>query len=267
LRISEARDLGEFDRYAFYDHMKTISAAPPDVLRINEKNLREYYIPNLCAPIITSNHKTDGLFLPADDRRTLAAWSPRTNTDFAADYWRELYRYYNSGGDAHVAEYLASIDLSEFDPKAPPPKTAAFWEIVDANRAPEEGELADAIDTLANLQHSTAALTIEQITSHASSSLGESPQFPPHPLRPRSRRLRRRAQRRRQRRPVESQRPPASGLRQSRPLPARPNRRRPQAVSRNQWSVESVKSVIPLIPLVTSSLPRARCLREKSGGY
>ena len=35
-----------------------------------------------------------------------------------------------------------------FDAKAPPKKTAAFWAIVDANAAPEEGELADALDRL-----------------------------------------------------------------------------------------------------------------------
>ncbi|HYU12200.1 MAG TPA: primase-helicase family protein, partial [Stellaceae bacterium] len=34
LRVSEARDLGEFDRFAFYDHMKAYTAAPPDVLRV-----------------------------------------------------------------------------------------------------------------------------------------------------------------------------------------------------------------------------------------
>ena len=37
LRVSEARDLGEFDRFAFYDHMKAYTAAPPDVLRVDEK--------------------------------------------------------------------------------------------------------------------------------------------------------------------------------------------------------------------------------------
>ena len=31
LRVSEARDLGEFDRFQFYDHMKTYTAAPPDM--------------------------------------------------------------------------------------------------------------------------------------------------------------------------------------------------------------------------------------------
>jgi Family of unknown function (DUF5906) len=42
LRINEARDLGEYDRYKFYDHLKALTAAPPDVLPIDEKNLREY---------------------------------------------------------------------------------------------------------------------------------------------------------------------------------------------------------------------------------
>jgi hypothetical protein len=34
--------------------------------------------------------------------------------------------------------------------EAPPPKTAAFWDIVDANRAPEDAELADTLDRLQN---------------------------------------------------------------------------------------------------------------------
>jgi hypothetical protein len=31
LRISEVRDLGDVNRYSFYEHTKTITAAPPDV--------------------------------------------------------------------------------------------------------------------------------------------------------------------------------------------------------------------------------------------
>src|ERR1700730_7177230 len=46
LRISEARDLGDVDRFAFYDRMKTCTAAPPDVLRVDEKHLREYSVLN-----------------------------------------------------------------------------------------------------------------------------------------------------------------------------------------------------------------------------
>jgi Family of unknown function (DUF5906) len=149
LRVSEARDLGEVNRFSFYDHLKAMTAAPPDVLRIDEKHLREYYIPNVCGVIITTNHKTDGIFLPADDRRHFVAWSDLTKDDFEPGYWTRLWRWYDEGGDRHVAGYLASIDLTDFDPKAPPPKTKAFWDIVDAGRAGEDAELADVIDELA----------------------------------------------------------------------------------------------------------------------
>lgn len=150
LRVNEARDLGDVDRFAFYDHMKAVTAAPPDVLRVDEKNLREYAVPNLCGVIITTNHKTDGIYLPADDRRHYVAWSGLTKEDFTTEYWAELWSWYDNGGDRHVAAYLASIDLSAFNPKAPPPKTEAFWAIVDANRAPEDAELADVLDILGN---------------------------------------------------------------------------------------------------------------------
>jgi hypothetical protein len=165
LRVSEARDLGEFDRYAFHDHMKSLIAAPPDVMLVDEKNLREYYVPNLCGVIITSNHKTDGIYLPPEDRRHFVAWSNLTKEDFTADYWRKLYHWYGSGGYEHVAAFLASFDLSGFDAKAPPPKTQAFWEIANANRAPEDAELQDVLDDLG----CPDVVTLDQVASRASS--------------------------------------------------------------------------------------------------
>jgi hypothetical protein len=162
LRVSEARDLGEFDRFGFYDHAKAYTAAPPDVLRVDEKNLREHSIPNVSGVIITTNHKTDGIHLPADDRRHFVAWSDLTKDDFDADYWARLWAWYGTGGDRHVAAYLASLDLSTFNPKAPPPKTPAFWEIVDASRALEDAETADAIDAAS----SPDAITLNQVINH-----------------------------------------------------------------------------------------------------
>jgi Family of unknown function (DUF5906) len=148
LRVSEARDLGEFDRFAFYDHMKSLTAAPPDVLRIDEKHRQEYSIPNVCGVVITTNHKSDGIFLPADDRRHFVAWSDLDKSDFTADYWNELWQWYGRGGLDVVAHYLARLDLAAFNPKAPPPQTEAFHEIVNASRTPEDAELADAFDGL-----------------------------------------------------------------------------------------------------------------------
>jgi hypothetical protein len=163
LRVNEARDLGDINRFQFYDHMKAYTATPPDVLRVDEKNLREYSVFNCVGVIITTNHKADGIYLPSDDRRHFVAWSNLSKEDFAADYWKNLWGWYRDGGDRHVAAYLSELDLASFDPKAPPPKTAAFWDIVDASRAPEDAELADILDQLGNPD----ATTLIRITNHA----------------------------------------------------------------------------------------------------
>ncbi len=163
LRVSEARDLGDVDRYGLYVHMKTYTAAPPDVLRVDEKFMREYSVFNVCGVIITSNHKTDGIYLPADDRRHYVAWSLLTKEDFAADYWTDIYKWYEDGGHGHVAAYLRAFDLSGFDAKAPPPKTPAFWDIVSANNAPEDFEMADVLDMLGHPD----AITIAQLIAKA----------------------------------------------------------------------------------------------------
>jgi hypothetical protein len=169
LRVSEARDLGDVDRFAFYDHLKTYTATPPDVLRCDEKNLREYAVWNVTGVVITTNHKSDGLYLPRDDRRHYVAWSPRTKEQFTSAYWTNLWRWYAQGGVHDVAAYLAEYDLSRFDPKAPPPHTAAFWDIVDANRAPEDAELADVLDHLGNPH----AITLADLAGSAPSSLAD----------------------------------------------------------------------------------------------
>jgi hypothetical protein len=163
LRVNEARDLGEMDRFSFYDHTKIYTAAPPDVLRVDEKHLREYYVFNCLGFIITTNHKTDGIYLPADDRRHYVAWSHRTKDEFPSEYWNELWGWYQSGGFGHVAAYLAEFDLVDFDAKAPPPKTSAFWDIVSASSPPEDSEVADVIDALGNPD----TLTLGQLIDRA----------------------------------------------------------------------------------------------------
>jgi hypothetical protein len=158
MRINEARDLGDISRYEFYDAMKAYTAAPPDVLRVDEKNLREHYIINCVGVIITTNYK-DALYLPPDDRRTYVAWSELTKEDFTEAYWKELWSWYEAGGYGHVAAYLDALDISSFNAKAPPTKTPAFWAVVDRHRSPEESELSDLIDELRNPK----ALTVKQL--------------------------------------------------------------------------------------------------------
>ena len=163
LRVSEAKDMGDVSRFELYDGMKTLLAAPPDVLECNEKNIKQHYVLNCVGVVITTNHLTNGIYLPAEDRRHYVAWSDCKPADFAPDYWTKMWKWYDEGGDRHVAAYLATLDISDFDPKAPPPKTPAFWSIVNANRTTEEAELQDILDKLGNPD----AVTIEQIKDKA----------------------------------------------------------------------------------------------------
>jgi hypothetical protein len=65
--------------------------------------------------------------------------------------------------------YLRTFDLSDFDAKAPPQKTAAFWRMVDAGWAPEDAELADVLDSLGN----PAAVTVSTLCIYASEPFRE----------------------------------------------------------------------------------------------
>jgi hypothetical protein len=147
LVVAEARDLGEFNRYNFYEHMKPYLAAPPETLSVDEKNIKEYQIPNLVGVVFTTNHK-NSLYLTPDDRRHLVGWSNCKQADFGRSYWTEFWEWYERGGFAHVAAYLRSYDLSLFNPKAPPPKTQAFWDMVNSGRPAEAAELADLLEAM-----------------------------------------------------------------------------------------------------------------------
>jgi hypothetical protein len=176
LRVSEARDMGDVNKFQMYERMKTIGAAPPEVLRVNEKHLKEHSIVNLVGAIITSNSKTDALYLPADDRRHYVCWSDIKHADFdsepgagdASKYFDAIWKWYEQeGGFEDVAAYLATHDISGFNPKASPPKTAAFWEIVSSNRPLEESEIMDVLDMIGN----PPALTVERLIASAPDDL------------------------------------------------------------------------------------------------
>ena len=163
LRISEVRDLGDVNRYQFYDHTKSVMATPPETLQVEEKFLRAYWILNVVGIILTTNYKTNGIYLDPQDRRHYVAWSNLSRDDFEDGYWNRLFGWYDAGGSQNVAAYLRELDISTFDPKATPPQTEAFWDIVNANRSPQDAELADVLDKMGNPK----ATTIARVAEHA----------------------------------------------------------------------------------------------------
>jgi hypothetical protein len=172
-RISEAKDLGEFNRYNFYEATKTLIAAPPDTILVNSKYRPLIYIANVTLAVITTNHRVGALYLPRDDERHYVCWSEAKSEDFDKDYFNELFGWYeNENGCAIVADYLLKRDLSRFNPKAPPRKTPAFWAMVDAEVSVETSELADVIDALGVKQSNGGverpkAVTVAMVFSEA----------------------------------------------------------------------------------------------------
>ena len=104
---------------------------------------------NVVGPVITTNSR-DSLFLPPDDRRYFVAWSTLEKTDFSENYWREFYAWLDNGGKEIVAHYLGTLDLSGFDPKAPPPKTRGWSQIVRSSCSPDDSDMRDALERLNN---------------------------------------------------------------------------------------------------------------------
>jgi hypothetical protein len=164
VRVSEARDLGDVDRFKFYDHSKTYIAAPPDTITCNEKYIRAFPVVNVMGVIITTNHRTDGIYLPADDRRHFVAWSDRNKSEFDSSYWADLWAWIETGGAADVGEFLRGVDLRTFDPKAPPPKTDAFYSIVAASNDPADDDLGSVLERMGR----PAVVTISELRDAAS---------------------------------------------------------------------------------------------------
>jgi hypothetical protein len=167
LVINEGRDLGGGDqdgggsvsRYSLYEKLKSVTCSPPEVLRVDEKHLRAFLVPNLTAVIVTTNH-TNGLYLPQDDRRFFVAESRVRRAELGPEYFNRLWAWYVAGGIGHVTAYLHTVDLSDFNPNAPPPKTRGWEQMVAAGKVPENTELVDVLERLRYPE----AVTVEQIT-------------------------------------------------------------------------------------------------------
>lgn len=114
------------------------------MLRINEKNQPEYDIANHTSFVFLSNHD-DAVHLEDGNRRYFVAeikgkpLAPKFYADYAA--WRD------NGGLAALHYYLINdVDLTGFDPKAPPPATEAKRTMVAAGRSGLEQWMADVLE-------------------------------------------------------------------------------------------------------------------------
>ena len=136
LRQSEARD-----RRALENALKPIIAAPPEYLQINRKGLHPYQALNRVFVIAFSNERA-AIAIPSDDRRWFCIWAEagRLPETEASALWNW---YQNRNGFAIVAHYMATRDVSAFNPSAAPPMTEAKAIMIDQGRSTAESYLVE----------------------------------------------------------------------------------------------------------------------------
>ena len=143
-----SRNDGRATAIKHYEQLKPLAAEPPHVLYINEKYLRQQWIPNVTFPIITSNQPYGEFYIPAEDRRTLVSESPKKKGWKDPEFFKSLYKWYAEGGYSHVAAYLQQYDLSKWNFKAEPVKTQVWHAIVQASYHAVSNDLMDLLEGL-----------------------------------------------------------------------------------------------------------------------
>lgn len=154
VRINETSNLHEMSRWAFNERTKVLIAGSPDNATINPKYGQKYSVRMYCGVILTTNHLTSGIYIPADDRRYDVIESATleemglSDSDERRAYFERLWGwFYEQNGANHVAAYLHERDISGFSASNGQRKTEAHKNVVQAGMSGDHW-LDDIIDEL-----------------------------------------------------------------------------------------------------------------------
>ena len=133
LIINEVKPHDEdFKASNFYNLLKPLLAAPPDMLPMTLKYANTIFIRNLCHVILTTNDPLS-MYIPDEDRRLFVMNSklpdPKKNPVFHKDYFCQIHTFFSEGGLDSVVNWLLNRDLSGYDPNNAPPVTVGKDEI------------------------------------------------------------------------------------------------------------------------------------------
>ena len=142
LVVNELRQTEAADRRALENRLKPLLAAPPELLSVNRKGLHPFDLPNRLAVVAFSNERM-AITLPSDDRRWFVLWSYAGR--LAEAEARVIWEWYAAGGRDAVAGWLASKDVSAWNPAAPPMMTEAKAAMVSAGLSPTEAAVCQAM--------------------------------------------------------------------------------------------------------------------------
>lgn len=153
VRVSEAANLHDMNKWAFNERMKVLIAGTPDHIQVNPKYGQKYSVRLHCGVVLTTNHMTTGIYIPEDDRRYDVIESATkmemglTNDEKSKEYFSELWDWFIEGGAAHVAAFLMERSLVGFSASNGQRKTTAHTAVVSSNMTTDHWAL-DAINEL-----------------------------------------------------------------------------------------------------------------------
>jgi hypothetical protein len=142
LIISELDTIGH--RSSTYDYLKPLLAAPPTMLNVNVKGMKQIEIDNVVQVIAFSNKEVP-IAIEDNDRRLLVydiqhkpagRWTPEKFSDY--------YAWLRAGGAKRVFAWLLKRDVSAFDASAPAPNTEAK-QVMAEGASPVLSQFADMI--------------------------------------------------------------------------------------------------------------------------
>lgn len=143
LHINEAELGDRREALSVSNKLKPLAAAPPEKLNVNQKGIKRIKVRNILNATMTTNSIMP-LRLNSASRRFYACWSdfnPRDRNDNVKPewqkYWDEHWEWMRNGGWEHVTHYLMTqVDISQFNPGAPPPMTEFLRDIREQSKSP-----------------------------------------------------------------------------------------------------------------------------------
>lgn len=133
--------------------LKPLCSAPPERLEVNQKGIPSIDVRNIVSVALTTNSQLP-FRLSGQSRRYYALWSDVNTRDRHGNmlpawrkYWTDMWQWMNSGGDQYCIHYLRNdVDLSDFNPGAPPPMTQFLRDITNASKSAPLQTLESFID-------------------------------------------------------------------------------------------------------------------------
>jgi hypothetical protein len=144
LILNELKEPDAKERRALANKLKPIIAAPPEMLTVNRKGLHPYQMANRVFVLAFSNDPVP-ISLDSQDRRWFCVWShaPRMTAQAAEKMWK----WYKAGGFAAISGWLASRDVTAFNPGAAPMLTEFKMNLVEHGMSMAESYLVELMRT------------------------------------------------------------------------------------------------------------------------